>query len=115
VWAIFLKVARAEERTRDLLFSFIFSFHHLTQLIHSGSPGDQIVRIFEQRATVYFGQLLESYRSVPDFFGYFIPRLSSCINFAKKMGWATFWAIFSQTHLAAVKANPVAAIIAHGP
>jgi hypothetical protein len=27
---LFLKVAWAGERTRDLLFSFIFSFHHFT-------------------------------------------------------------------------------------
>jgi hypothetical protein len=35
----------------------------------------------------------------PNFFGYFFPRKMLRINVDLKMGWATFWAIFSQTHL----------------
>jgi hypothetical protein len=31
--------------------------------------------------------------------GNFIPWLSLSINLDKKVGWATFWKIFSQTHL----------------
>jgi hypothetical protein len=45
------KVARAGERTRDLLISFIFSFHHLT-LSHSGSP-QQLNIGFQEKLTMW--------------------------------------------------------------
>jgi hypothetical protein len=32
--------------------------------------------------------------------GYFFPRKMLCVDFAEKISWATFWAIFLQTHLA---------------
>jgi hypothetical protein len=37
-------------------------------------------------------------REIAQFFGYFYLAKKLCINFDKKMVWATFWAIFSQTH-----------------
>jgi hypothetical protein len=38
-------------------------------------------------------------------FCYFLPRLKLCINFDKKVGCTTFWAIFSQTHLVTLLGN----------
>jgi hypothetical protein len=62
------------------------------------NQGDQIGRIFAHWALVVFGQLFENYRSSPYFWAIF-PRKKLCIDFNKKWVWATFWAIFSQTHL----------------
>jgi hypothetical protein len=31
--------------------------------------------------------------------GYFFPHFRLYINFDKKVAWASFWAIFSRTHL----------------
>jgi hypothetical protein len=31
--------------------------------------------------------------------GCFVSEYRLCLSFEKKLGWATFWAIFSQTHL----------------
>jgi hypothetical protein len=40
---------------------------------------------------------------VTEIFGDFLHcEIHVCIGFDKKMDWATFWAIFSQTHLAAL-------------
>jgi hypothetical protein len=39
------------------------------------------------------------------FLGSFVPRSGLCINFDKKMDWATFWAAFSQTHLVTLFAS----------
>jgi hypothetical protein len=49
--------------------------------------------------SVYFGQLLENYLSIVHiwanlFHGY----ISLSISLEKKVGWATFWVIFPQTH-----------------
>jgi hypothetical protein len=43
----------------------------------------------------YFGQLFENCRSSPYFGATLLQGAKLCINF-EKMGWATFWAIFSQ-------------------
>jgi hypothetical protein len=61
--------------------------------------GVQIGRIFASWARVYLENVLESYLS-----GTYLGLLFSwdkqlSVNFDKKMGWATFWAILSQTHL----------------
>jgi hypothetical protein len=46
---------------------------HLRHLLQSqGRQGDQIRRIFAQRAIVYCEQLHENYKSSPHFWGYFI-------------------------------------------
>jgi hypothetical protein len=60
--------------------------------------GDQIGRIFAYCAIVFFEQFSEKYKSSP------ISRATyfQGINFDKKMGWATFWAIMYQTHLVAL-------------
>jgi hypothetical protein len=34
--------------------------------------------------------------------GYYFHRKKLCVKFDEKMGWATFWAIFSQNHLVAL-------------
>jgi hypothetical protein len=65
--------------------------------------GDQIWRIFAHRAAVFVGQIFENEKCSPNFLatffslGYFFPLLRLCIDFDKKMAWATSWAIFSQT------------------
>jgi hypothetical protein len=43
---------------------------------------------------------------VAQFWGILFPRYQLCINFEQKMGWATFWAIFSQTHLVTLNRKP---------
>jgi hypothetical protein len=59
--------------------------------------GDQIGRIFAQRATDTFGQLFEKYLSSTNFlttFSYFF----SYDLILTKLSWATSWAIVAQTH-----------------
>jgi hypothetical protein len=58
--------------------------------------GDQIGIFFAHWEIVSFGQFCENYKSSPNFWANFFRRKS---NLDKKMGWATFWAIFAQTHL----------------
>jgi hypothetical protein len=41
----------------------------------------------------------ENYRRAQSLGLIFLPREKSYIGFDKKIGWATLWAIFSQTHL----------------
>jgi hypothetical protein len=84
-----------------LVHFFLFWYHVPRKIWQTccSIQGDQIGRIFAQWVIVYFGQLLENYRSIPHVSGYFIPWISLGIHFDKKTGWATFWAIFSQTHL----------------
>jgi hypothetical protein len=60
--------------------------------------GDQIGRIFAHWASVYIEQVF-CFQKEPECFAYFLPLKKLCINFVQKMGWATFWAIFSQSHL----------------
>jgi hypothetical protein len=58
---------------------------------------DQIGLIFTYWAIVYSGQFLFNFRRSPN---YFSTVISCCVfNFDKKIGGATFWAIFSQTYL----------------
>jgi hypothetical protein len=60
--------------------------------------GNQIGRVFAQWVAVCLWMLHENYKSSPHF-----GRLYSADKFMllsrQKMGWATFWANFSQTHL----------------
>jgi hypothetical protein len=58
--------------------------------------GDQIGRIFAFRVSVFFGLLFENYRSSLKF-GHFSYNGERCGLILTKIGWATFWAIFSQT------------------
>jgi hypothetical protein len=58
-----------------------------------GKQGDQIARTF-------IGQLFTSGRfikitEIASKFGIFFPKYRIGIYFEQKMGWATFWAIFS--------------------
>jgi hypothetical protein len=46
---------------------------------------------------VYFGQLLENYKSSPHLKAFLTVKFVH--KFRQKMGWATFWAVFSKTHL----------------
>jgi hypothetical protein len=67
--------------------------------------GDKIGRFFEQRVNVYFGQFLFS--EVAQNFGlclFFLGNLDYIV--LTKVGWATFWAIFSQTHLVTLLERP---------
>jgi hypothetical protein len=57
--------------------------------------GDQIGRIFVYWVIVYFGQFVENYRSSPNIWTTFIHG-KSCAIISTKLGWATFWATFSQ-------------------
>jgi hypothetical protein len=41
---------------------------------------------------------LQRLRKKPEGWGYFFPRKGNVLNLTK-MGWATFWATLSQTHL----------------
>jgi hypothetical protein len=61
--------------------------------------GDQIGRIFAYWAIVKFKLFYVKYKSSSNFGRTFFHRKKCCIYFDKKTGWATFWAIFSQTHL----------------
>jgi hypothetical protein len=61
--------------------------------------GDQLGRIFNQWVIVYFGQWFENYKTIAHFWAtFFHATYHLCINFDKKIGWATFWAIFSQNN-----------------
>jgi hypothetical protein len=60
--------------------------------------GDQVGRIFDNWAIVFFGQLLENFRSSL-ILKLFYPTEKGCVLISAKMVWATFWASFSQTHL----------------
>jgi hypothetical protein len=44
-------------------------------------------------------------RKYPTYLGYLFSWISLSINFDKKMGWATFWAIFSHTRLVLKKSS----------
>jgi hypothetical protein len=66
--------------------------------LETGNQGDQIGRIFAYCVTVCFGQFFENKRNSRHFWNtFFTVKMYS--NFGEKMGWASFWAIFSQTHL----------------
>jgi hypothetical protein len=39
------------------------------------------------------------------FLSHFFPRFKLCTKSLTKMGWATFWAIFSQTDLVTLRAS----------
>jgi hypothetical protein len=41
----------------------------------------------------------EKYRNITIFWATFPGMYIFCVYFDKKMGWATFWSIFSQAHL----------------
>jgi hypothetical protein len=56
--------------------------------------GDKIGRVFADWAIVYFGLLFENYKSRPNYWATFFHG-ETC----EKTGWATVWAISSQTHL----------------
>jgi hypothetical protein len=60
--------------------------------------GGQIGRIFASWATVYFGQSFLLTEAVQCFWAIF-PTDKGMHNFDQKIGCATFWATFSQTHL----------------
>jgi hypothetical protein len=60
--------------------------------------GDQIGRIFAFLRMIFFGQFFKNYRSRPNFWLLF-SALKITHVFLAKMGWATVWAILSQTHL----------------
>jgi hypothetical protein len=51
---------------------------------------------------VYFGQLIENYRSSPDFCATFFPRLRLCINFDNR-GLGFTLGVFSKTNVVALK------------
>jgi hypothetical protein len=59
----------------------------------------RFLRIFGFWASVYFKNCLLNYRSSPTFMD---GKVHNEVN-VTKMGWATFWAIFSQTDLVALK------------
>jgi hypothetical protein len=61
--------------------------------------GDQIGLIFPHRAIFsHMKFFFENYKSSPHFGATFF-RGYGYLSIITKMGWATFWAIFSQTHL----------------
>jgi hypothetical protein len=55
------------------------------------------------RTIVYFGQFFEKYSSSSNF-GQIFFNSRGYVLISTKMGWATFWSIFSQTQL--VTLNP---------
>jgi hypothetical protein len=60
---------------------------------------------FAQLAIFYFGRCYRNYRSSPHFCATFFLGIGHVLIFPKG-GWATFWAIFSQTH-------PVTLLVGH--
>jgi hypothetical protein len=50
--------------------------------------------IFACLAIVHFGQVLPNLRSSPILAYLFPAETATCIDEKKKMGWATFWAMF---------------------
>jgi hypothetical protein len=63
--------------------------------------GDQIGRIFAQWAIVSFGQFFWKITELSHILCYFFLSINCVLNLTK-MRWATFWAIFKQTHLVAL-------------
>jgi hypothetical protein len=59
--------------------------------------GDQIGRICAYWAYVYYGQFFDNYRSSANFWAFF--HGTNYTSILAKIGWATFWAILSRTHL----------------
>jgi hypothetical protein len=62
--------------------------------IHSDAQGEQIGRIFAHWVIIYF---LHFFRITDTAIIFWLLWL--CFNFDKETGWATLWAIFSQTRL----------------
>jgi hypothetical protein len=60
--------------------------------------GDQIGRILAHWVGFYFGQVFKNYIRSPHF-GLLLCVVKALNYFRQKVGWALFWAIFSQTHL----------------
>jgi hypothetical protein len=89
------------------LFYFVLFVHTLTftfilitaKHTHCDRQCDQIGRIFAQWVIAYFGQFIENDRNSPHYWATYFQRLGVCLKFGKKLGWAVFWATFSQTHL----------------
>jgi hypothetical protein len=62
--------------------------------------GYQIGPIFAQWVIVYFGHQLENYRSSAHFWATFFHGTSyTYVLILTKIGWASFWATFSQIRL----------------
>jgi hypothetical protein len=53
-------------------------------------------------AIVYFGQLFKNLKSSPKWATVYRIYSINYAIFLQEMGWAKFWAIFSQTHLVAL-------------
>jgi hypothetical protein len=91
------KVTRHDSATRLTiwrLFTYTKFFENYTS-----SQGDQIGMIFAQRAFAYFGQLLENFTSI-----FCAAAVKFVHSFLRKLGWATFQSIFSQTYLVTLEA-----------
>jgi hypothetical protein len=58
------------------------------------NQGDQIGRMFVHWAIVFVGQFFQITEGAQMHAQLFSPRKKPCINFEKKLFWATFWAIF---------------------
>jgi hypothetical protein len=71
----------------------------------AGRQGDQIGRIFAHWGIVYFGHFFENKIICPPLRTTFFPRKKLCIKYCPKIGWATFWETFSQTHLVTLLAG----------
>jgi hypothetical protein len=56
--------------------------------------GDQIGRIFAYWVTHHFGYFCKKYRNSTNNWATF-STVNLCIDFHKKMDWATFWTTFS--------------------
>jgi hypothetical protein len=65
----------------------------------SNDQGDEIGRIFAVWAIVYFGQFFFNRTISAKFWTIFL------YSFCPKLGWATIWVSFSQTHLVTLAAT----------
>jgi hypothetical protein len=61
--------------------------------------GDLITKIFVYWSIVFLGQFFKTTYSVTQYFGLLISTVQVLYKFRQKVGWAIFWAIFSQTRL----------------
>jgi hypothetical protein len=65
------------------------------------SQGNQIGRIVAFWAIVFIGYIIGNYRSTASSLATFFHETSH-VSILTKTGWATLWAIFTQTHLVAL-------------
>jgi hypothetical protein len=68
----------------------------------NGDHGDQIWANFRLLVDYFLWAVFQKW---PNILRHYFPLFTLCLILDKKLGWATFWVTFSQTHLVTLSAT----------